>query len=318
LLDSLGAIAFAGTPAFAVPTLAALVRDGARVSAVLTQPDRPRGRGRRVQASPVKLAAVAAGLTVVQPRRLDDPTLLDRLGPRPEYLVVVAYGLLLPAWMLAWPRRAALNVHASLLPRWRGAAPIQRAILAGDTETGVSIMRMDAGLDTGPVYTTAAVPIGPHTDAAELHDTLAALGAETLASALPRIDAGALVAQAQPDTGVTQAAKLKKSECLIDWHRSATELDRQIRAFVGWPVAEARLSDDRRLRVWAARVVPAGALRSAPEARPGDVLATGADGIDVATGDGVLRLVRVQPPSGRIVEARAYLSAHSLDRVRFV
>jgi methionyl-tRNA formyltransferase len=315
LLESLGALAFAGTPSFAVPTLEAIVGAGGRVSIVLTQPDRPRGRGRKIQASPVKVAALTAGLEVAQPRRLDDRALLDALGPRPEYLVVVAYGLILPGWMLSWPRRAAINVHASLLPRWRGAAPIQRAILAGDIETGVSIMRMDAGLDTGPVYATAAIPIGPRTNAAELHDALAALGAETLVHALPRIHSGALDARAQADVGMTHAAKLAKSEAIIDWSRSALEIDRQIRAFVGWPVAEARLSDGGRLRIWAAEL--AGASSSAA-ARPGEILATRAAGIEVATGQGVLRLTRVQPPSGRVVDAGAYLAAHPLERVRFV
>lgn len=316
MLESLGALAFAGTPSFAVPTLDALGRAGGRVSIVLTQPDRPRGRGRKIQASPVKLAALAAGLAVAQPRRLDDPVLLDEIGPRPEYLIVIAYGLILPGWMLAWPTRAAINVHASLLPRWRGAAPIQRAILAGDAETGVSIMQMDAGLDTGPVYTTAAVPIGARTDAAELHDTLALLGAETLVQALPQIHSGRLGARAQAASGVTHAAKVTKSDGVISWHRPALQIDRQIRAFVGWPVAEARLSDGRRLRIWAAELAPGSV--SAGAARPGEILATSAAGIDVATGEGVLRLTRVQLPSGRVLDAHAYLAAHSLEQIRFV
>lgn len=285
------------------------------MSVVLTQPDRPSGRGRKVQSSPVKLAALDAGVPVVQPLRLKDPALLGTLGERPEFLIVVAYGLLLPEWVLRWPRRAAINVHASLLPRWRGAAPIQRAILAGDTVSGVSIMQMDSGLDTGPVYATASVPIGERTTAAELHDELAALGAETLVRMLPRIHSGALRARVQGSAGVTHAAKVSKSEGLIDWSCTALEIHRQIRAFVGWPVAEARLSDGQRLRVWEAERLP---RQAGAASQPGTVVGTSAAGIDVATGDGVLRLTRVQLPGGRVIDSGAYLAAHSLDQARFV
>lgn len=314
MLESLGPLAFAGTPEFAVPTLEALCRAGACVPLVLTQPDRPSGRGRRLTASPIKHAALQAGLHVAQPPSLRDAALLGELGSRPEYLIVVAYGLLLPDWMLAWPRRAAINVHASLLPRWRGAAPIQRAILAGDTETGVSIMRMEHGLDSGPVYTRASVQIGERTTAAELHDALATLGAATLVDTLPAIHRGELAAQPQDQTGVTYATKLEKGEAAIDWARAAVEIDRQIRAFVGWPVAEARLADGRRLRIWEA----APLARAGRHAAPGTILRASESGIEVATGAGLLRLTRVQAPSGRVIPAHAYLAAHPLEHTSFV
>jgi methionyl-tRNA formyltransferase len=190
-------IAFAGTPEFAVPALRALAASGARVPLVLTQPDRPAGRGRRLAASPVKAAALDLGIEVLQPPTLRVPGMLERLGPAPDLLVVVAYGLLLPRGVLAWPRLGCVNVHASLLPRWRGAAPIQHALLAGDSTTGVSLMRMDEGLDTGPVYARRETPIGGSDTAADLHDRLAALGADLLARALPALLAGELRAQPQ-------------------------------------------------------------------------------------------------------------------------
>jgi methionyl-tRNA formyltransferase len=304
-------IAFAGTPEFAVPTLAALRGFAAEISCVLTQPDRPAGRGRKLVASPVKEAA--AGLHVCQPVSLDDQALLEAFGPPPDLLVVVAYGLILPSWLLEWPQRGAVNVHASLLPRWRGAAPIHRAILAGDERTGVSIMQMDAGLDTGPVYASAAVPIAADTTVTELHDALAALGAKTLIETLPAILAGSASAEPQPNQGITYAAKLKKSEADIDWSEPAVVIDRKVRAFTGWPVAESRLGDGRRLRIWAASIVT-----DAPAATPGTVLSADASGILVATGHDALRITRLQPPGGRVMDARDWLAAHPLVDACFV
>jgi methionyl-tRNA formyltransferase len=305
-------IAFAGTPAFAVPALKALVAAGATVPLVLTQPDRPAGRGRQLTASPVKNLALELGLPLGQPATLRAPTELPR-GERPDLLVVVAYGLLLPRSWLEWPQRGCINLHASLLPRWRGAAPIQRAVLAGDAQSGISVMQMDAGLDTGPVHLQRATPVGARETAGELHDRLAALAAEALLEALPSVLAGTSLAAAQDDARATLAPKIAKSEAALDWRKAAAQLDRQVRAFDPWPVAEAQLTDGRRLRVFAAE-----ALASSAGHEAGTIVAAGRDGIDVATGDGVLRLRKIQPPSGRVMDAAAYLAAHSLDGAAFV
>ena len=306
-------IAFAGTPQFAVPTLEALVAAGSDVDLVLTQPDRPAGRGRQVAASPVKVAALERGLRVAQPRTLKHPNALDDLGPAPDLLVVVAYGLLLPPAMLAWPRLGCVNLHASLLPRWRGAAPIQHALLARDAATGVSLMRIERGLDTGAVYLTRSTPIGARETAGELHDRLATLSAEVLADALPRLLARDLMPTPQQESLATHAPKITKADAVLDWRRGALELDARVRAFDPWPVAETHLSDGTRLRVW--RAEP---LDEETAARPGTVVRAGAGGIDVAAGAGVLRLTQVQPPSGRVMAASAYLAAHPLDGAAFV
>jgi methionyl-tRNA formyltransferase len=305
-------IVFAGTPEFAVPTLDALVGTGARVPLVLTQPDRPAGRGLKLTASPVKERALALGLPVAQPATRAELAPLAT-GARPDLAVVIAYGFILPRAWLEWPRRGCINLHASLLPRWRGAAPIQRALLAGDAETGVSVMQMEAGLDTGPVHLVRSTPIGAHETAGELHDRLAALAAEALLAALPGVLAGTSVPVPQDGAAATYAAKITKAEAVLDWREPAAALERRVRAFNPWPVAEARLSDGRRLRVFAAAVVDAPT-----RAAPGTIVAAGKSGIDVATGDGVLRLLRIQPPSARAMDAAAYLAAHSLSGVSFV
>ena len=306
-------IAFAGTPQFAVPTLEVLVASGADVDLVLTQPDRPAGRGRQVAASPVKVAALERGLRVAQPQTLKHPNALDDLGPAPDLLVVVAYGLLLPPAMLAWPRLGCVNLHASLLPRWRGAAPIQHALLARDPATGVSLMRIERGLDTGAVYLERSTPIGAHETAGELHDRLAELAAGVLADALPSLLAGALTPTPQQDALATHAPKITKADAVLDWQRGALELDARVRAFDPWPVAETRLDDGTRLRVWRAEALDTGSA-----VRPGTIVRAGAAGIDVATGAGILRLTQVQPPSGRVMAASAYLAAHPLDGAAFV
>ncbi len=306
-------IVFAGTPEFAVPSLDKLLASGATVEHVLTQPDRPAGRGRRVEASPVKIAAEAAGAIVHQPTSLRDEGILGALGEPPDCLVVVAYGLLLPAWMLDWPAQGAINVHASLLPRWRGAAPIQHASLAGDAETGVSIMRMELGLDTGPVFARRATTIAASETAATLHDRLAEIGAELLSESLPGILTGELLAQAQDDGAATHAAKILKADGELDWRASSVDLERKIRAFNPWPVCVGRLSDGRILRIHSAVV----ADDSATDA-PGTILAVGGGGIDVATGQGVLRLLEIQAPGTKVMSVAAYLNAHSISGVSFV
>jgi len=291
-------VVYAGTPEFAVPSLEALAATFT-VRAVLSQPDRPAGRGRTLAESPVKRRALALGLPVLQPASLRDPAALEALkGLAPDVLVVVAYGLLLPPAVLGVPRLGCVNVHASLLPRWRGAAPIQRALLAGDEETGVAIMKMDAGLDTGPVYATRRVAIAPRDTTVTLAERLAVEGADLLTATLAAIESGQAVARPQAADGVSYAAKLEKSEAPLNWAYDAAELDRQVRALVPWPVAEARWRGAP-LKVHAAEPV-AGATEGA---LPGTVLAASAAGIDVATGEGRLRLTRVQQAGRRVLEA---------------
>jgi methionyl-tRNA formyltransferase len=291
-----------------VPALEAVLGSSHRVVAVYTQPDRPAGRGQQVAASAVKQCAVRHALPVEQPATLREPAAVERLQRwSADVMVVAAYGLLLPQSILQTPRLGCINIHASLLPRWRGAAPIQRAIAAGDAESGVTIMQMEAGLDTGPMLLARAVPIGARETAATLHDRLATLGAEALLDALEEIAQGTAQPRAQPAEGVTYATKLRKEEATIDWSRSAAELDRQIRAFDPWPVAETRLHG-RQLRVWQATPVDSRASRN-----PGEVLATSAVGIDVSTGNGVLRLTRVQRAGRKALSAAEFLKAHRLD-----
>jgi methionyl-tRNA formyltransferase len=311
-LASPAQIAFAGTPHFAVPSLDALVRFGAEVPLVLTQPDRPAGRGRTLTPSSVKARALELGLAIAQPTSLRDASPVTS-RPRPDLLVVIAYGLLLPAELLAWPRRGCINLHASLLPRWRGAAPVQHALLAGDTQTGISVMQMDAGLDTGPVLMERRTPIGARETAGELQDRLATLAAEALTEALPSVLAGTAAAIPQRAELATPAPKIAKADARIDWRLPALTLERRVRAFNPWPVCEGLLADGRRLRVFAAT-----ALDRRHGAPPGAILAAARGGIEVATGGGVLRLDKVQPPGGRVMEAAAYLAAHRLTGVAFV
>ena len=302
-------LVFAGTPAFAVPCLETCLRtEGVRVVAVCTQPDRPAGRGRTLTESPVKLAARAAGVPVLQPESMQPRAVREQLAAlAPDLLVVVAYGLILPRAVLALPRQGCWNVHASLLPRWRGAAPIQRALAAGDTETGVCLMRMEAGLDSGPVLLRAATPITAEDTGGSLHERLAQLGARLLAQGLTRLRDGSLpVAQPQPAEGVTYAHKLDKAEALLDFGRPAVELARLVRAFDPWPVAEATIAGER-VRLWRTLALPAAATRGVA---PGAVVATAAEGIDLATGAGVLRVLELQRPGGRRMDARIYLNGH--------
>jgi methionyl-tRNA formyltransferase len=298
-------LVFAGTPEFSVPCLDACRASGAEVVAVYTQPDRPAGRGRKLTPSPVKQAALAAGIAVEQPESLKPADVQQALADyRPDLLVVVAYGLILPRKVLAIPRLGCWNVHASLLPRWRGAAPIQRAILAGDRESGVDLMQMEAGLDTGPVLLERRTPISRDDTGGSLHDRLAMLGAEALAEGLRRTLAGeALVATPQPEDGVTYAHKLDKAEAKLDFSRPALELERQVRAFDPWPVAEGEIAGEP-LRIWAAH-----AIELDHHAAPGRVLAAGRDGIDLACGSGALRVTAVQRAGGKRIGAIDYLNA---------
>jgi methionyl-tRNA formyltransferase len=300
-------IVFAGTPEFSVAALDALHSAGHRVVAVYTQPDRPAGRGRTLSASPVKRRAMELGLPVEQPATLRSPeSMAGFLAHDPELMVVVAYGLILPQSILDVPRLGCLNIHASLLPRWRGAAPIQRAILAGDTSTGVTIMKMDAGLDTGPMLLVKSVGIGASESAGSLHDRLAALGAEAIVSAIDSWTAGRIVPVVQPPDGATYAAKIRKEEAVIDWSRAAGEIARQVRAFNPWPVAETRWQGQQ-LRIWEAEPWNDG-----PSAMPGVVVEAANGRLAVATGSGSLAVHRLQLAGRNATSAAEFLNAHPL------
>ena len=302
------AVVFAGTPAFALPSLDAIAASRHRVVSVFTQPDRPSGRGRVLAAGPVKARALELGLAVHQPATLKDAAAAaDIAALAPDVMVVVAYGLLLPPAVLGLPRLGCLNVHASLLPRWRGAAPVARAIEAGDARTGVCIMRMEAGLDTGPVMLRRETAIGPRETAGELETRLAAEGGLAIVEALDLLAAGRAAFEPQDGAHVTWAAKLAKAEARLDWREPAALLARRVRALNPWPVAETTL-DGAQLRIHEAEP-EAGAGRGEV---PGTVLRADAGGIAVLTGDGVLRLLRVQLPGRRVVAAAELAHARAL------
>jgi methionyl-tRNA formyltransferase len=306
-------IAFAGTPQFALPALRVLLASRHRVVGVLTQPDRPAGRGQQLRASPIKLLALEHGLVVAQPPTLKTPDGRAQLAQwAPDLLVVVAYGLILPPPVLALPRLGCVNIHGSLLPRWRGAAPIQRAILAGDAETGVTIMQLDAGLDTGPMLLERRRPIHSHETAGDLHDALSDLGAAALVDAIDGIAAGTLGAQPQPLNGATYAPKIEKAEARLDWSATAAELDRRVRAFNPWPMAETSFAGEQ-LRVLRARI----ADQPAVDAAPGTLLGIADDGLRVACGEGVLAVRELQRAGKRPVSARDFANAVRLDGLRF-
>jgi len=299
-------VIFAGTPAFSVAALDALVAAGHSVVLVLTQPDRPSGRGLRTAPSAVKTAAEHHGIPVLQPGTLKDPATHARLREaQADVLVVAAYGLILPQAVLDLPRRGALNIHASLLPRWRGAAPIQRALLAGDLVSGVSIMQMYAGLDTGPVLLSEPVGIAPEETGGTLHDKLASLGARLIVTALEGLSRGAAQATPQPTEGVTYAHKIGKAEARIDWRRAAVEIERQIRAFNPFPGALARLRAED-IKVWRSTLVST-ALVSAGVGSPGSIFRVDNEGIAVACGVGALRLTELQRAGGKRLSADAFL-----------
>ena len=315
-------IAFAGTPEFSVPALDALQASGHSIVAVYTQPDRPAGRGRGLAASAVKQRAGALGLAVEQPARLNTADAQARLAAYvPDVMVVVAYGLILPQVVLDTPRLGCLNIHASLLPRWRGAAPIQRALLAGDAHTGITIMQMDAGLDTGPELLRFELEIGPRETAGQLQGRLATLGARAIVEAVAGRADGSLQPRAQPAQGVTYAAKLRKDEARIDWSRSAADLDRAVRAFNPWPVAETRL-DGEQVRIWEAQPFGKWEHSGFPVGNPGLSLIPGTvldvpGRIVVATGGGALELLTLQLAGRKPVQARDVLNARDLRGARF-
>jgi methionyl-tRNA formyltransferase len=298
-------VIFAGTPEFAAIALDAILAAGYFVPLVLTQPDRPAGRGMALQASPVKQLALKHGLPLHQPPSFKSEAARQPIiDARSDAMVVAAYGLILPQAVLDIPRLGCLNIHASLLPRWRGAAPIQRAILAGDAETGVTIMRMEAGLDTGPMLLKESLPIADTDTAGSLHDKLAKVGARLIVEVLPRLERGEFPGEIQPAEGVTYAAKLEKAEAALDWRRPALLLDRAVRAFNPFPGATAQI-DGQTIKVWGAEpALEAGA--------PGLVLAAGAEGIVVACGEGALRLTELQKSGGKRLSAADFLRGFAL------
>ena len=295
-------VIFAGTPEFAAQALAAIIAAGHEVTLVLSQPDRPAGRGMSLQASPVKQLALAHGIEVFQPLTLKDAEAQARIAAvAAEVMVVAAYGLILPQAVLDLPRLGCLNIHASLLPRWRGAAPIQRALQAGDAETGVCIMQMEAGLDTGPVLLKDAFPIAAADTGASLHDRLAALGARLIVDALAALP---LPAVAQPDEGVTYAHKIDKAEALIDWACPAVVLDRHVRAFNPFPGAQAVFAGQR-IKVWGAQPV-------AGQGEIGQILAVDRQQVVVACGEGALALTELQKAGGKRLSVQQFLAGHPL------
>jgi len=300
-------LVFAGSPEFALPGLRAIADSGHELVAVLTQPDRPSGRGRRLLPGPVKSLALELEVPVLQPTTLKSQESQARLRElTPDLVVVIAYGLLLPPAVLSIPQRGCIKVHASLLPRWRGASPIQSAVLHGDPQTGVCLMQLEAGLDTGPVFARRTTGIGPLETAGELHDRLAVLGGEVLAEHLDAILDGQLVAEPQGEAGVTYAGRIDKSDALIDWNQAAITIQRQVLAYHPWPVAETLL-DGERLRIWRAR-----AEASDVDEPAGRVIGAGERGVCVATGDGSLWLTEVQMPGRRRMPAADFARGSSL------
>lgn len=304
-------VIFAGTPDFAVPVLQALLDSHHTVVGVYAQPDRPAGRGQKLKPGPVKQLALQYELPVFQPAALKGQAEQQALAAlHPDLMVVVAYGLLLPQAVLDIPRRGCVNLHASILPRWRGAAPIQRAILAGDSESGVCLMQMEAGLDSGPVLATVRTAIAPDETGGSLHDRLSLLAAGLLVEHLDGLENASLPPQPQDESRATYAHKLDKREATINWCQDAVQLERQVRAFNPWPVAQAQYQGQS-LRIWVAQAI------AGDSAKPGTVVRAGRPGIDVACGQGCLRLQEVQLPGGKRLDTAAFLNARNIDGVVF-
>lgn len=302
-------IVFAGTPDFAVPTLQALLDSPNQVCAVYTQPDRPSGRGRKLTASPVKELATSHNIPVYQPENFKQTEDIEQLRAlNADLLVVVAYGLILPQTVLDIPRLGCINVHGSLLPRWRGAAPIHRALMAGDSKTGITIMKVVKKLDAGDMLYKVECPITASDTSSSLHDELAQMGAAGLVNVVAQIEQGTVVAEPQDESLVTYAHKLEKSESILDWSRPAEELDRQIRGLNAWPVAQTLFRGEV-LRVWLSAVV-----NRPCELEPGTITCS-EQALDVATGNGVLRLLEVQLPGGKRIAGKDFLNAQRADGV---
>ncbi|MCX7114595.1 MAG: methionyl-tRNA formyltransferase [Gammaproteobacteria bacterium] len=304
-------IVFAGTPEFGLPALDALLTSQHHVLAVYTQPDRPSGRGQVLQPSPIKLKAQAHHLPVYQPLNFRDPAVVAQLSElAPDLMVVIAYGLILPQSVLSIPRLGCINVHASLLPAWRGASPIQSAILNADDETGVTIMQLDVGMDTGPMLATAVTPIETTDTAGSLHDKLSQLGVAPLLSVLDRLATGEVVATPQPQDNVSYAKKIQKEDACIDWTQSAEHIDRLIRAYQPWPVAYTSVGE-LRIRVFAAEIDNTLRHPERSEGSPGEIIALNKQGILVAAGHGAIRIKQLQFPGGKVLHVADWLHARS-------
>lgn len=298
-------IIFAGTPEFAVPALAALIKAGHEIVMVLTQPDRPAGRGMKMKASPVKQLALEHQLNVFQPETLKDLAVQEQIKKvNADVMIVAAYGLIIPTVVLNMPHKGCYNIHASLLPRWRGAAPIHRSLLAGDLETGVTIMEVVPALDAGAMVSKGAVAITENDTTQTLHDELSQLGAELMVQAIATLETtGSLASTPQDESLVTYAHKLEKSEAVIDWQKSAVEISRQVRAFNPFPVAQSMLKNEV-CRIWMATA-------TLGQARPGEVISV-QDGITVGCGEGLLHITELQAPGGKRLNAQAFVQGHHL------
>ena len=306
-------IIFAGTPEFSVGALKSLLSSRHEVIAVYTQPDRPVGRGRKLRAGPVKQCALDHNIPVFQPLSLKQADAQQELiDLQADVMVVVAYGLMLPKEVLEAPEYGCLNIHASLLPRWRGAAPIQRAVLAGDTQSGVTIMQMNEGLDTGDMLYKVECDIRQTDNAGSLHDRLAVLGAEAIVTVVDQLGTGNLKPETQTDENSCYARKLDKAEARLDWQQSAEQLARQVRAFNPWPVAQSSWQE-KVMRIWEAE-----SIAEVSKEEPGSVINANKNGIDIATADGVLRLQTIQLPGGKPMPAAAFLNAHVIDGDKLV
>lgn len=303
-------IIFAGTPDFAVPTLQALINSQHQISAVYTQPDRPAGRGQKMTPSPVKSLAVSANIPVYQPENFKQAESINILASlKPDLLVVVAYGLILPQAVLDIPKYGSINVHGSLLPRWRGAAPIHRAVLAGDDQTGITIIKLVRKLDAGDMLHKIACNIDADSTTASLHDRLSVLGAEGLLEVVEQIAQGRCIAESQDEALVTYAHKLEKNEASLNWQQSAVELDRKIRGLNAWPVAQTTFNG-LTLRIWRSQIVDTESTLE-----PGMIYAA-EQNLDVGTGQGLLRLLEVQLPGGKRISGRDFLNAQSIDNIK--
>ena len=299
-------VIFAGTPDFAASALTALIESDHEVVAIYTQPDRPAGRGRKLRASPVKEVALKHDIPVLQPENLKEPEAQDALRAfNADVMVVAAYGLILPQVVLDIPRLGCLNIHASLLPRWRGAAPIQRAIAAGDKESGITIMQMNAGLDTGDILQLFPCPITAEDNGGDLHDRLATIGANAIVKILNDLESNKLKLTKQDDSLATYAHKLDKKEALINWQSSASEIERLIRAFNPWPVAFTNIND-KTLRIWQAQ-----ALTENSDLKAGTIIACDKKGIDICCGEGTLRLLKLQPSGSKAMDIASFMNGHA-------